>query len=184
MSPPRRSSLGLTVFSVAEPRRRRARARPWKPAGSASRRSVSQRGSCCGRAAGMRSDATGVLVTNDRGDGGRPAEAWIGQAGDRAKTALLWPDPSRNGRKLAEIAGLRPGLRRRRNPANKPNSGLAHAWIAPRRSPVRVRLAPSREPAAIAGFLRSGVVAFACRRRLVGPVFGPVEGLRQYSALR
>jgi hypothetical protein len=29
-------------------------------------------------------------------------------------------------------------------PVNKPNSGLGVAWIAPRRSPVRVRLAPSK----------------------------------------
>jgi hypothetical protein len=30
--------------------------------------------------------------------------------GDRAKDRFLWPDPSRNERKLAEIAGHGPGL--------------------------------------------------------------------------
>jgi Low molecular weight phosphotyrosine protein phosphatase len=32
-----------------------------------------------------------------------------GPTGDRAKDPFLWPDPSRNGRKLAENPRLRPG---------------------------------------------------------------------------
>ena len=65
---------------------------------------------------------------------------------DRAKTPSLWPELSRNGRKLPKNASLRPRLHRHEIPANKPNSGLASAWIAPRRPPVRVRLAPSENP--------------------------------------
>jgi Luciferase-like monooxygenase len=61
---------------------------------------------------------------------------------DRAKDLVLWPDPDLNERKLTGKPGLRPGLHHRENPANKPNSGVAHAWIAPKRPPVRVRLAP------------------------------------------
>jgi IstB-like ATP binding protein len=79
-----------------------------------------------------------------------------GAVGDRAKDAFLWPDPSRNERKLAEIADLRPGRQHLEIPANKPNSGVASAWIAPRRSPVRVRLAPLREPLQRRGFFRFG----------------------------
>jgi hypothetical protein len=41
------------------------------------------------------------------------------------------------------------------SPVNKPNSGLAVAWIAPRRSGVRVPLAPLREPLQRRGFSRS-----------------------------
>jgi hypothetical protein len=46
---------------------------------------------------------------------------------DRAKDLVLWPDPDLNERKLAGKPGLRPGLHHRENPANKPNSGVAHA---------------------------------------------------------
>ena len=49
------------------------------------------------------------------------------------------------GLELAENPDRRPSRQRREIPANKTNSVLASAWIAPRRSPVRVRLAPSRE---------------------------------------
>jgi hypothetical protein len=57
-------------------------------------------------------------------------------------------------------------------PANKPNSGLASAWIAPRRSPVRVRLAPLAESLQIrvSGKLGLG------RRRPSTLVFGPISG--------
>jgi hypothetical protein len=46
---------------------------------------------------------------------------------------------------------LGPNRHGREHPANKPNSGVASAWIAPRRSPVRVRLAPSEVSANAAG---------------------------------
>jgi hypothetical protein len=45
-------------------------------------------------------------------------------------------------------------VHRRENPANKPKSGPARAWIAPRRSPVRVRLAPLGESLQWRGFWR------------------------------
>jgi hypothetical protein len=83
-----------------------------------------------------------------------PPRARPGSTEDRAKNALLWPDPSRNGRKLAENPGQRPSRHRRETRANKPNSGLASAWIAPRRSPVRVRLAPLGESLLWRGFSR------------------------------
>src|SRR5215216_2572984 len=50
------------------------------------------------------------------------------------------------GANWPKMRAFRPGLHSRGNPANKPNSGLASAWIAPRRPPVRVRLAPSENP--------------------------------------
>ncbi len=89
-------------------------------------------------------------------DGEPSRQAQLGPTGDRAKEPLLWPDPSRNWRKLAEIASLRPGLHHREIPGNKRNSGLASAWIAPRRSPVRVRLAPLGESLQWPGFSRFG----------------------------
>jgi hypothetical protein len=99
--------------------------------------------------------------------------------GDRAKEAILWPDPSRNGRKLAEIANLRPGREHLKIPANKPNSGLANAWIAPRRSPVRVRLAPSHEiPVTMRVSRLLGSVRLRRGTVVVGPVFGPISAPR------
>jgi hypothetical protein len=90
----------------------------------------------------MMKKPVGAPTRADRRWSERPPASTAATTRDRAKTALLWPDPSRNERKLAENRGREPSCDRRENPAKEPNSGLAHAWIAPRRSPVRVRLAP------------------------------------------
>jgi hypothetical protein len=55
---------------------------------------------------------TGVALHAGLWKGQEPAKAQQGQMGDRAKDRFLWPDPSRNERKLAEIAGDGPGLPR------------------------------------------------------------------------
>src|SRR5215204_237616 len=65
-----------------------------------------------------------------------------------------------------------------KSPANKPNSLRARAWIAPRRPPVRVRLAPLGEPGCGAGFRAAGGVAPVARQRFFGRVFGPIAALR------
>jgi hypothetical protein len=96
---------------------------------------------------------------------------------DRAKDAVLWPDLSGKWRKSAEIQALGTGRSRREYPANKPNSGVASAWIAPRRPPVRVRLAPSREPSNHAGFRLLTGSRGAARCDFFGPVFGPIQPL-------
>jgi hypothetical protein len=69
------------------------------------------------------------------------------------------------GGKLPVIAGnpraFRPGRTRRvlaESPANRRDSSPARARIAPRRSPVRVRLAPPLDPCNHAGFAPSGSV--------------------------
>jgi hypothetical protein len=82
------------------------------------------------------------------------------------RRGLITPGLSRDGtpaisRKLRVNPGRSPGVELEEIPANKPNSGLASAWIAPRRSPVRVRLAPSRSPASLLGLRLS-----CARRRL------------------
>ena len=69
---------------------------------------------------------------------GRASPAWCCWCGPASESRTADEQP-------AQV--LPNGLHLRENPANKPNSGLAHAWIAPRRSPVRVRLAPSEVPA-------------------------------------
>src|SRR5215218_8186916 len=85
-----------------------------------------------------------------------PGKAQPEQMRDRAKDPLSLARSQRNWRKSAEIQALGTGRSRRKYPANKPKSGVAHAWIAPRRSPVRVRLAPLHEPLLRRGFWRLG----------------------------
>ena len=105
------------------------------------------RGACCGTSSRCAPGRDRCRSSPpERGEVGQPGEVQQEQTGDRAKDPFLWPDPSGNGRKLAENASRRSGLHRREIPANKPNSVLASAWIAPRRSGVRVPLAPLGEP--------------------------------------
>ena len=63
----------------------------------------------------------------------RPSLADVGSViGDRAKDAILWPDPSRNGRKLAEIADLRPGA----SAAKSQQTSQTQGWRAHRTQEV------------------------------------------------
>jgi hypothetical protein len=73
-----------------------------------------------------------------------PALAPTESSGQRAP--CFGPIPAQMSRNWPKTRGFGGPANRRDNPASKPNSGLGIAWIAPRRSPVRVRLAPLGEP--------------------------------------
>jgi hypothetical protein len=60
--------------------------------------------------------------------------------------ALSRDGTPRKSRKFRITLGRPPEMDEHKSPATKPNSSGTIAWIAPRRSPVRVRLAPLREP--------------------------------------
>ena len=70
---------------------------------------------------------------------------------DRAKQRVLWPDPSGNGRKMRRNQGPWARAGATGNPCKRPNSAPTAAWIAPRRSGVRVPLAPLGDPPAHVG---------------------------------
>jgi len=81
---------------------------------------------------------------------------------DRAKQRVLWPDPSGNGRKMRRNQGPWARAGATGNPCKRPNSAPTAAWIAPRRSGVRVPLAPLGDPPrACGGFFVWGT---ACSR--------------------
>jgi hypothetical protein len=102
-----------------------------------------------------------------------------GTARDRAKNAIVWPDPGEKVRKLRENAALSARAQSHHNPGNKPHSGVLSAWIAPRRSGVRVPLAPLRPDR----MLSSAIRAFCCLRRssTVG-LLGHTRGARALAS--
>jgi hypothetical protein len=89
------------------------------------------------------------------------------------KVRLSGPIPAEMGRKLGEYAGLRPSLHRHEIPQTI-QSQCWRAWIAPRRSPVRVRLAPLEEHLQLRRFCRLGGVCVYCGSLRFGG-FGPIS---------